>query len=98
MGWVWKERQSWRGSYRDEAGKQHTKQSIADGTDVTNEDDFVGRKLVEAQGHIKSQTMEGRKAAAKKPGAAKKKEPATGRAKKPATRKAAAKKSTPKDT
>lgn len=25
MGWVWKERQSWRGSYRDEAGKQHTK-------------------------------------------------------------------------
>lgn len=39
-------------------------QSIADGTDVTNEDDFVGRKLVEAQGHIKSQTVEGRKAAA----------------------------------
>ena len=25
MGWVWKERQSWRGSYRDEAGKQHTR-------------------------------------------------------------------------
>lgn len=25
MGWVWKERQAWRGSYRDEAGKQHTK-------------------------------------------------------------------------
>jgi integrase len=25
MGWVWKDRQSWRGSYRDEAGKQHTK-------------------------------------------------------------------------
>ena len=25
MGWVWKERQSWRGSYRDEVGKQHTK-------------------------------------------------------------------------
>ena len=25
MGWVWKERQSWRGSYRDEAGRQHTK-------------------------------------------------------------------------
>lgn len=25
MGWVWKERHSWRGSYRDEAGKQHTK-------------------------------------------------------------------------
>ena len=25
MGWVWKERQSWRGSYRDEGGKQHTK-------------------------------------------------------------------------
>ncbi len=25
MGWVWKERQSWRRSYRDEAGKQHTK-------------------------------------------------------------------------
>lgn len=25
MGWVWKERQSWRGSYRDEAAKQHTK-------------------------------------------------------------------------
>jgi hypothetical protein len=24
MGWAWKERQSWRGSYRDEAGKQHT--------------------------------------------------------------------------
>ena len=25
MGWVWKERQSWRGAYRDEGGKQHTK-------------------------------------------------------------------------
>jgi integrase len=25
VGWVWKERQSWRGSYRDEAGRQHTK-------------------------------------------------------------------------
>lgn len=25
MGWVWKDRQSWRGSYRDEAGKQHTR-------------------------------------------------------------------------
>jgi integrase len=25
MGWVWKERNSWRGSYRDEAAKQHTK-------------------------------------------------------------------------
>jgi len=25
MGWVWKERQSWRGSYRDESGRQHTK-------------------------------------------------------------------------
>ncbi|GAC1382939.1 MAG: tyrosine-type recombinase/integrase [Marmoricola sp.] len=25
MGWVWKERQSWRGSYRDEAGQQHSK-------------------------------------------------------------------------
>ena len=25
MGWVWKERRSWRGSYRDEVGKQHTK-------------------------------------------------------------------------
>ena len=25
MGWVWKERQSWCGSYRDEGGKQHTK-------------------------------------------------------------------------
>lgn len=23
MGWVWKGRQSWRGSYRDEAGTQH---------------------------------------------------------------------------
>jgi integrase len=25
MGTVWKERQSWRGAYRDEAGKQHTR-------------------------------------------------------------------------
>src|SRR3954451_4704425 len=25
MGWVWKQDQAWRGSYRDEAGKQHTK-------------------------------------------------------------------------
>ena len=25
MGWVWKEGHSWRGSYRDEVGKQHTK-------------------------------------------------------------------------
>lgn len=25
MGTVWKERQAWRGAYRDEAGKQHTK-------------------------------------------------------------------------
>ena len=25
MGWVWKQDQAWRGAYRDEAGKQHTK-------------------------------------------------------------------------
>lgn len=25
MGWVWKQGQAWRGAYRDEAGKQHTK-------------------------------------------------------------------------
>jgi len=25
MGWVWKERDSWRGAYRDEGDKQHTK-------------------------------------------------------------------------
>ncbi|MDX6306985.1 MAG: hypothetical protein QOI06_31 [Nocardioidaceae bacterium] len=25
MGWVWKDRQSWRGAYRDEGGQQHTK-------------------------------------------------------------------------
>ena len=25
MGWVWKDRQSWRGAYRDEGGKQHAK-------------------------------------------------------------------------
>lgn len=25
MGWVWKERDSWRGAYRDESDKQHTK-------------------------------------------------------------------------
>jgi len=25
MGWVWKERDSWRGAYRDERDKQHTK-------------------------------------------------------------------------
>lgn len=25
MGWVWKDRQSWRGAYRDESGRQHTK-------------------------------------------------------------------------
>jgi len=25
MGWVWKQHQAWRGAYRDEAGKQHTK-------------------------------------------------------------------------
>lgn len=25
MGWVWKQERAWRGAYRDEAGKQHTK-------------------------------------------------------------------------
>lgn len=25
MGWVWKQDRAWRGAYRDEAGKQHTK-------------------------------------------------------------------------
>ncbi|EON25702.1 phage integrase family protein [Nocardioides sp. CF8] len=25
MGWVWKQDEAWRGAYRDEAGKQHTK-------------------------------------------------------------------------
>lgn len=25
MGWVWKQDKAWRGAYRDEAGKQHTK-------------------------------------------------------------------------
>lgn len=25
MGWVWKDRDSWRGAYRDESGRQHTK-------------------------------------------------------------------------
>ena len=25
MGWVWKQDHAWRGAYRDEAGKQHTK-------------------------------------------------------------------------
>ena len=25
MGWVWKERDSWRGAYRDESDKRHTK-------------------------------------------------------------------------
>lgn len=25
MGWVWKQDQAWRGAYRDDAGKQHTK-------------------------------------------------------------------------
>lgn len=25
MGWVWKQGQAWRGAYRDEAGKEHTK-------------------------------------------------------------------------
>lgn len=25
MGWVWKQGRAWRGAYRDEAGKQHTK-------------------------------------------------------------------------
>ena len=25
MGWVWKQDDAWRGAYRDEAGKQHTK-------------------------------------------------------------------------
>ncbi len=25
VGWVWKQDQAWRGAYRDEAGKQHTK-------------------------------------------------------------------------
>jgi integrase len=25
MGWVWKQGQAWRGAYRDESGKQHTK-------------------------------------------------------------------------
>lgn len=25
MGWVWKQGVAWRGAYRDEAGKQHTK-------------------------------------------------------------------------
>lgn len=25
MGWVWKQNQAWRGAYRDESGKQHTK-------------------------------------------------------------------------
>ena len=25
MGWAWKDRQTWRGAYRDEGGRQHTK-------------------------------------------------------------------------
>jgi len=37
--------------------------SAVEGTLVTNEDDFVGRKLDEARGHLKSQTLEDRKAA-----------------------------------
>ncbi|CAM3422129.1 AAA family ATPase [Occultella aeris] len=37
--------------------------SAVEGTLVTNEDDFVGRKLIEARGHLQSQTLEGRKAA-----------------------------------
>lgn len=53
-----------RHQYRDLLHYRLALQSIAEGTNVTNEDDFVGRKLVEAQGHIKSQTVEGRKAAA----------------------------------
>lgn len=53
-----------RHQYRDLLHYRLALQTIADGTDVTNEDDFIGRKLVEAQGHIKSQTVEGRKAAA----------------------------------
>lgn len=53
-----------RHQYRDLLHYRLALHSIADGTDVTNEDDFIRRKLVEAQGHIKSQTVEGRKAAA----------------------------------